>query len=280
MGHHYTPQKHLSRFECSERKHHIWQYDKSTGNFSSKPLSIKEVAQEKGYYPEDIETSLNFNVEIPANRCIEKILRRETPNWEESHDLAAYIITMASRGPLHRKKNNLRLKRIFDETLLEVKPLIMKAFHGQLREKKLIELAEIKFDSKNPQIERLIKTPFQSNRAIECIKNMCWEIAPAPESMQYITGDTPAHFFEGIGIGRVDSELTITLSKNIALIGHHRHSPRTINFRKPNRQITMEINRRMISASVRFIYVSKPEDWIRESTKKNLRLNNIWWKSA
>ena len=45
---------------------------------------------------------------------------------------------------------------------------------------------------------------------MEYIHNMAWHVLPAPPGMYFVTCDTPAHIFEGLGVGRTDSEFTFT----------------------------------------------------------------------
>ena len=71
------------------------------------------------------------------------------------------------------------------------------------------------------QVLDQVRTPFWTERTVELIHNMAWHVVPAPSGTYFVTCDTPAHFFEGLGVGQQDSEFTFPISKGFALIGEH-----------------------------------------------------------
>ncbi len=111
------------------------------------------------------------------------------------------------------------------------------------------------------ELQGQIRRPFWSERTVECIHNMFWHVLPTPPGSYFVTCDTPAHFFDCFGVGTRDSEYTITLSKDFALIGEHKWNW-GIGYEKPQTRITKEINRRLLSHTERFVFSPKKEDWI------------------
>jgi hypothetical protein len=57
MGHHYVPQKYLRGFAELGNDDAIWMYDKKLRKFTNP--GIKSVAQEAGFYSEEVEQQLN-----------------------------------------------------------------------------------------------------------------------------------------------------------------------------------------------------------------------------
>ena len=162
-------------------------------------------------------------VEGPGNTCIEKLVRREKLDNAERTTLSFYMLIMATRGPRQRKKSrNLVpavLKNVVGDTRKEIEEWIQEnpedaeVARAQLKE---LDAVQERYSKEIPQqILDQICTPFWSEKTLECIHNMAWHILPAPPSMYFVTCDTPAHFFEGFGLGTPDSEFTFSISKSL-----------------------------------------------------------------
>lgn len=288
MGHHYTPKAHLKRFEIEEKSDHVWMYDKTRRTF--KALPIDAVAQEPGYYPDDIEIKLNFDVEIPGNSCVEKLLRKENLTPDERESMSAYLVNMRTRGPRQRKQSNLTARKLLPETINEARQALSELETesvGQCEDMKKIKILQTQLEVLEQRcayeplqfIDRLVRTPFNSDNTTLGIFEMCWEIVPCANSMFFITSDTPAHFFEGLGIGRDGSEFTFPLSKNFALVGHNRGSKGSTRFHSRSLpRTTKEINRRVISTTERFVFGPSKKDWIETLAQKDDHyLNEMRW---
>lgn len=288
MGHHYTPQAHLRRFAIEGNLEKIWSYDKTSGEF--KDLPISKVAQERRYYPEDVEKELNHSVELPSGACIRKLLEGEILDEQERYSMAVYLFTMRSRGPRERRRAEKIGEQVWAETKKEMRRVVTDIrgvlanddveSHSRV-DRMIIEMNRLEqaWEKEPPaRIENLVKTPFRSPAIIETISKMTWEVLPVTESMYFITSDTPAHYFDWMGLGRVECEFTFTISHNCALIAHPRGQISGLNFHKRpiSTQCTKEINRRIISTSERFVFTPKNERWIDVTAQKvNHRLNSI-----
>jgi hypothetical protein len=283
LGQHYTPQAHLKRFHIPKRPQFIWQYDKTRKCFQDLP--INKVAQERDFYPADVEKELNELIEIPGNRCINKLLSGGTVTTQDRMDLSVYIVSMFMRGPVRREKifgstDEIRTN-VFNSFRADIfKDISSESWHRLNKVLKNLDEVEKSFAAELPGelIDRL-KTPFISDRMIDAIFDMTWELIPAQEDQKFITSDTPAHIFESLGVSRTTSEVTFTISKDLALIGHNQGPKRIGRLREKNpTQFIKEINRRIISASGRFIYSQKRETWIETlSDKTSLHLSLIRW---
>jgi len=282
MGHHYVPRQHLKRFAVKDKDNCVWMYDKQTRKFCK--AGIKRVAQESGYYDLEIESALAEEVEGPGKVAIDKLLKQETIDNSERTTISLYLMIMLTRGPRHRNKSLDHVPRIIDETLAETEAAIRQWIADEPENPKAHHrLQELEFERTNltneiPQnIIEQIRRPFWSERTVECIHNMLWHVIPASPGMHFVTCDTPAHTFECFGLGTLDSEYTITLSKDFALIGEHKRNWGIV-YEKPNSQITKEINRRILSHAERFVYSHGDSAWIDNvAQKKNPYLSLINW---
>jgi hypothetical protein len=282
MGKHYVPQQHLRRFHIQGKPEIVWQYDKKTGSWSD--AAVSKIANERDFYPQDVEDGLK-EIEKEGNIAIDMLRGgQQLPRLERSQ-FAFYLLTMYTRGPRHRKKaSNLMaaaLKKTADDVLADIEEFRLRpGTDSQTAESYLQELAEVesKFAKQRPpQIQKLIDTPFWSARTAELVLNMHWHIFPAPPGMFFVTCDTPVHLFDCYGVGTPKSELTFTISKDLALIGEHQKSWGT-TFEKPHAQFAKEINRRILSLAERFVYSPKKASWIEiVAQKMEPFLSRIVW---
>lgn len=282
MGKHYVPQQHLRRFQIPDKPEFVWLYDKKTGRFPE--ASIKKVAQESDFYSPDVESALAQVVELPGNVAIDKLLRREKITNGERSQLSLYLMTMLTRGPRQRTKSLEHapdsLRNVASDLRNRIEASVKDGADPDIAQARLAELQEVeeRFSKQIPQqVLDLIRTPFWSERTVECIHNMCWHILPASPGVFFITCDTPAHYFECYGVGTPKAELTFTISKDFALIGEHQRSSGTI-FEEPQPQLAKEVNRRILSHADRFVFSHKKADWIAAvAEKKDPFLSRILW---
>ena len=141
-----------------------------------------------------------------------------------------------------------------------------------------MEHAREEFLDEIPQnVIDIIRRPHFSESTVECIFNMCWHILPVHPGMHFVTCDTPAHSFECFGLGNLESEYTITLSKDFALIGEHKRKSR-ICYERSNAKLVKEVNRRILSHAERFVFSPRKVDWIEAvAQKKDPFLSRISW---
>jgi hypothetical protein len=256
-------------------------YDKQTRRF--KQLPIDKVAQAPNYYPDDVEIYLNEKVEMPGSDGIEKLLRNQYLSEEERWSVAKHIFIMHSRGPRRRRLNQGKevaaLAKVIEKMHQDLICAEALGRNVQPHREELRRLEE-KWSKQVPEfVDRMARTPFESPNTISAVSKMAWHVFPAAEGYAHITSDTPARFFEGLGIATPDAEFTITLSKEIALVGNNRGIPGTTTFYSSvSLQTTKEINRRIISTTERFIYSSESFAWIDVVGQKQVHyLSNIRW---
>jgi hypothetical protein len=283
MGDHYVPQAHLRRFEIDDEPGVVWMFDKKSGRFVR--AGVGAVAQEAGFYSPEVEKALADVVESPGNLCVAKLRRREKLDNADRSRLSLYMMIMATRGPRKRQESLKIAPQAITDVVAELRQQIDKwieqegdnAEVAKLRLREL-ESAGERFSKELPrEVLDRIRAPFWSEATVECILNMAWHILQAPPSMYFVTSDTPAHFFDGIGLGNVESEFTFPIAKDLALIGEHRSGRRTV-FEHPRPQIVKEVNRRLISHATRFVFAPQKEPWIEAvALKPAPSLNLIRW---
>lgn len=283
MGHHYVPRHHLRRFAIPGENNCVWLYDRQTRAFCK--AGIASVAQEKEFYDPEIEAALASVVEGPGKIAIDKLLNREPIDNAERTTVSLYFMTMMTRGPRQRKKAFDQvpevLSKVIAETEGEIQKWIAEEPENQKAHQRLQELYDVreKFACEIPQnVIDQIRRPFWSGRTVECIHNMVWHVLPAPPGVYYVTCDTPAHSFDCYGVGTNESEFTITLSRDCAIVGEHSRAA-GVAYERPQAQISKEINRRILSHTDRFVFSPRSDRWIDTVVqKKSPYLSRIRWQ--
>lgn len=282
MGHHYVPQKLLRHFAVPGQPKMIWMYDKKS--CASKRISIKSAAQEPEFYREDVEKNLASTIESPANLVMDKLLRKDLLTDAERETLSVYIAIMITRGPRYRRNASATMPKALAKTVDDAKREIHELAEKEDSPPEKLErwLAEIDrvhqriAEKPPPDVVDRIRTPWASDRMISSIQQMDWHvISTGPET--FVTGDTPVHFFESMGIGKLGSEFTFPLSPNMALLGQFQNGPGTLTFHDTKRKLVKEVNRRMISHAERFVFSHIDHDWITSISRKVPQLNRLAW---
>ncbi len=283
MGHHYVPQKYLKGFAETGNPDAIWMYDKKLRQFTNP--GIKSVAQESGYYDNDVEQQLSELVEKPANKVLDKLRNQEKITETDRIHLSIYIATMLKRVPKRRAEAYLMIPSVVEKTIIKVRAQIQEwgqtTQNKELFERRLLEVeaAEKKLRNETPDflIEQ-IRQPWASEEMISAIYTMNWRIAYSPASDFYITTDNPAYFFKAYGIATPKSELTFPISTDLALFASWQGEQNTVIYAQAKPKLVREANKRLMSGAERFVFSHRQEDWIAKiSDKPNPYLSRIQW---
>lgn len=258
-------------------------YDKERRTFSQ--VSIKAAAQSRGYYDQDVEEGLAQDIERPGNAAIDTLRRQHALNNTERTQLSMYLLTMATRGPRHRRKALEEVApKALESTIKEIEADIQKWIDESggdpLAIARMMELHAVRENlatTPPKNILDLIRIPFWSEETVLCVHNMVWRIIPAPSSTYYLTCDTPTHLSEWAGVGTPQSELTFPISKDLALIGSHTGQPATIEHLPAQADLVAEVNRRMVNCAERFIFSHVKDVWIAELADTPPPFNRIQW---
>ena len=282
MGHHYVPQKYLRGFAEPGNDEAIWMYDKQLRKFTNP--GIKSVAQEAGFYGEEVEQHLSELIEKPANRVLDKIRSKGNINEIERLHLSTYIATMMKRVPKRRTKALAMAPVAMEKTINEVRQQVQQwastTENKSLAERRLNEIKEIEesLRSRLPEpIVNQIRLPWATQQMIDLICAMTWRIVSAKEDY-FITSDNPAYFFEAYGIGTQKSEITFPISRDLALFTSWQGTPNSMVYLEARPILVREANKRLISGAERFVFSHRQEDWIAKlSNNPKPYLSRIQW---
>jgi hypothetical protein len=283
MGHHYVPQKYLRGFAEKRNPNAIWMYDKKLRQFTNP--GIKSVAQESGFYSNDVEQQLNELVEKPANKVFDKLRNQERITETDRIHLGIYIATMLKRVPKRRTEAYSLIPSVFEKTVTKVRTQIQEwgqiTQNKEVTERKLLELeaAEKNLQNEVPDfLVEQIRQPWASEEWISAICTMTWRIARSPASDFFITSDNPAYFFKAYGLATPKSELTFPLSTDLALFASWQGEQNAIIYIQARPAVAREANKRLMSGAERFVFSHRKEDWIAKiSDKPNPYLSRIQW---
>lgn len=287
MGHHFVPQRYLKGFQSPEKQAYIWAFDKK--DQTAKHLPIKQVSQAPGFYENDIETSLNLDVEIPGYNVIEKILRGEAisdePTDGDRQHLSYYIATMIRRVPRARTNAQQFVPQTIREVTRDVKQQIVEAAKVGLIDEATLnarlaeaDAFELKAQTNTPEaIRKTIETPWPFESMLIAIHNMQWRILRCQGPSFYLTSDNPAYFFEGFGLGHAEAELILPLSTNL-LLHCSWQDAKGRAFQVVPERLVKELNRRIASGAERFVYYFKDADWVlKAAMNQPEQLSRINW---
>ncbi len=276
MGKHYVPQEYLRGFSSTADLRMIWMFDKHASQWANP--AIKKVAQERGFYPPDVETVLHEQVEKPANAALRTLRRRRPLGSAEWHDLLVYISVMLTRVPRKRRKGRESFPNVLETTMvrfrLEVESL-RRPGNAHRVDKTLDLLAELEasYEEAPPdEVRAQIDSPWPTQRIARAVETLAWRLLAAWPDHHFITSDNPAHFFESLGLGRDESELTFPLSPELALLGSRQGRPGSLVLETAKPRLVKEINRRMASGAERFVFAHRKAGWIEVIAGKEARL--------
>lgn len=283
MGKHYVPQRYLQGFSSPEDTRQIWMYDKKAQSWAF--AAIKRVAQEKDYYPPEIEARLKRLVEDTGNEALGRLRNRDRLTADEQKALINYIGVMMMRVPRKRRLGYERVPSVLDNTMKnvreEIEELATDLSPGRLSEL-LAQIDEIqgKYENELPnEVRQQIHSPWPSEKMLAALHNMCWRIVPAPALSLFITTDNPAFYFDAYGVGTRYSEVTFPVSSDLALLGSHQGPPGTLIVVQPKSTLIKEINRRLASGAERFVFSKHRAQWIETiSNRRNPYLRRIVWQ--
>lgn len=282
MGKHYVPQKYLKGFAVPEDENLVWMYDKQ-GRKWARP-AIKHVAQQRGYFPEDVERRLTKEIETPGNAVLDRLRAGGRLDRNDRALLENYVAVMMMRVPRKRRKGLENLPSVRDSTINNVRQGIIASAHQtdpQVISDLLSELDRLAklYATQIPEsVKDQIDSPWPSERILDAIRRMTWRFVPAPNSVFFVTSDNPAYFFDAYGVGSPKSELTFPISSTLALLGSHRGEPHATSATRVRTAIAKEVNRRIISGAERFIFTPHRADWIDVvANKTHTYLSRIEW---
>jgi hypothetical protein len=264
MGHHYVPRFYLRGFESEGA---IWTFDKKSGNVF--PSQAKSIANETGMYSDELESYLAREIEGPAIPALSKIRAREYLSDSDRVALARYIVTLWKRVPKARQRaielmpevaTKVQQSMTSDlESLVKQDP--SKRFQVEELKQHVAEIIARHKATPPPAVWHHSIRSESGPRIVEATLSMNWTFLVS-ETNQFLSGDNPVFFFEHEGIGKPTSEISIPFSSTVALWASRGPAPNG-QYLKALPSAVKEINRRTAHNSVRFVYASRNEAWIK-----------------
>lgn len=283
MGQHYVPRHYLRGFEVPDQPGMIWTYDKTAK--TSRCLPIKSVAQESGYYEEADETALANQIEGPALHSLVALRRQERVDDDGRIRLAIYVASLMTRVPRRRAKGLELLPEALQSTVSKYREILNQWADSPKVDTSLvaqwlteIEMIERKFAvDPPPEVMNQIRSPWPSLRYVRVIDAMTWRIIGS-DSVNFVTSDNPAYFFEAYGIGTPEAEVCCPLAPDVALHMSRQGEPRGLRFVRGRKYLVKEINRRVATGAERFVFGAEAAPWLKGvCDKAKPYLSRIRW---
>lgn len=280
MGDHYIPQYYLRGF-CNGFGCRFWVYDKK--NAREFLTQVKSVANICGLYPPELEKYLSEEIEHPANWVLDKIRNREPITPSDKVILSNYISVMWKRVP----EGKTRLKECAPEIAGDMRIALHqhidealarnpeKQATAQRRKSEIDEILSRLSQNPPEELWHQVIPADRTPRIAASIATMTWRFNVYDEKPVFLTGDNPVFYFNSLGIGRTDSELSFPISSNIILWATRRYDIPEGYFHT-SMNIVKEMNRRIAFNTERFVFHSENEEWILPFIlKKSWKLNRI-----
>lgn len=282
MGKHYVPQEYLRGFSADASQSIVWMFDKQTGRWQE--AAISKVAQQRGYFSDDVEAQLNELVEGPGHLALRVLRSGKMPDSDMGGDLLSYIAVMMMRVP-KRRRHALSIvpgsiDRVISRTREELSSLRSADTETRVAEllQELNRVEPLVRAEVSPEIRSQIESPWPSKKILAGVHSMCWRLVTVPESSPLITCDNPAFYFSVYGIGSVESELTFPISPQLALMGSRQGPAGEVIVLREKRPIAKEITRRIAVGAERFIFAPRPFSWVPKiALRSETDLNRIQW---
>lgn len=276
MGHHYLPQHYLLGFAEGVK---LWGHDVAANR--SFRTQVKSLANETGMYTEELERHLANVVEGPAQDVIDRARKRLKLRDEDREVLATYIIAMWKRVPAGRNRVAGHIPALAETMKIQV---VQQLDELAASEPDLAESANKRKEEVQQMISAYKENPpdyfwHQTLKrgatpgTVQGLLSMDWHFLVSPGE-DFITCDNPTFFFQSVGIGASESELSFPLSSEICFWANRRNSNR-LQYLTTHRSIVLELNRRSAHNAQRFIYTRKEAPWVLSFAAKSHPLHRL-----
>jgi hypothetical protein len=202
---------------------------------------------------------------------------------QEKEVLCRYIVVLLKRVPKHRQRVK---QEIAPKTISSVTEQIYGQIDAAINEypersaflearKEEARLLFEKYEKELPDTFIMSLLRHDSARVVKTLHAMTWRFLTFDQGAAFLTSDNPVFYFEGLGIGREYSEVTVPISSKIALWATWRQDLAE-GFFPTNIQVVKELNRRTVSNTSHYIFYSLKVKWILTLlSKKRHNLNRI-----
>lgn len=282
---HYVPQSYLRRFTLEGEKSLIWSFDKEKLEFNKNTFSVNKIcAEDYYYYQQDenggfdhikLEDSLS-EIEKIGNDILNKIVNVYTMPFayiteQERGELSFYISLMLTRGPAFRDCINELHGEIVSRTFQSMYkagnfPEMPDVLNEMVKEKGLENVIKAHVFS-SVSLHGMVEAARQISMTI-LEKN--WTLMVAPNSLGFITSDTPVSFVSAtgkvkeLGPGHTDAKIIFPISKKIALIINGRRSNSDLKFMACDTSKAKDINQFIANSANKSVFCSEKYEWLPE----------------
>ena len=266
MGH-YVPQHYLRAFEDPSEPGSVWTYDKVAK--VSKLLPIQRVAQEPNYYNETDETALANHVEGPALHALASLRRQQRLDAGDRIRFAIYLASFLTRVPRRRAKALKMFPDALKSTVSKFRTALRHWVPDSPADAGLavdslaqLDTFEKRFaDDPPPGVVNLIRSPWSFLNFVALLHDLTWRLVVSG-SERFVTGDNPLFFFDAYGIGTPHAEVCCPLSPSVALHMCRKGLPGDFLVVSGRPVVVKEINRRIATSAVRFVFSSDSASWL------------------
>ena len=286
MGHHFVQQKYLAGFATDDKLDCVFQFDKTTREFSSSPIHVSKVAQKQKFNDDDVEIDLGPRIELPNNPVLEKLRSHDLSlSKNERLIFARYIAAQWRRVPTARELAESIAKRSLTQAAYHIEEQIVDAQNSGAISKLKAEslsnsVASCASQFSNtlpPPIHREIKSPFPTSRMVEAVLQMVWRFVIADKRNTFVTSDNPVFTFQDTGLKGSTAELVFPISSKLALFASNTPLDRR-GVRNKKQSLVKLANRRIIAAAGRFVFSPSRFTWIAKISRKTPPTNRLTWK--
>ncbi len=274
--HHYIPRFYLDGFTESLDSPILYRYER--GRQEPLLLTTESVGFEKHFYTitnssgqkdsNTIEDFLANNVESPAQSILRKIRNQEMIAPAEKLILSRYIVYLMRRVPHSRERVDHLAAKVIRSTSESLNADIDKAISkypkkAQQYEERRSAIAQAleKYGNTIPKDVIINSLRYTAPHVTATISEMTWQFLVCGENKFFITSDNPVFFDEGLGIQDEKAEISIPISKSIALWITWSIYLRD-DFILTTDDAVAEINRRTLHAMTRYIFAPKNVNWL------------------
>ena len=266
MGDHYIPQYYLKSFSQKDGKS-IWVYDKiEKRKFSTQVKSIGNIT---GFYSDEVEKYLANTIENPANEVLKKIRNHEEITNDEKETLAEYMAVMYKRVPKGKERIKELAPSICEDLSKKYNEVLQKLVlispnKSNIAQKRASEIKKILDEYlKDPPKKIWLDNipPQRSPRIVAALNQMIWRFMKCDDRVGFMTSDNPLFYFNSIGIGKPESEVTFPISKDIVLWATWRTDLPT-GYIPVTSQFVKEMNRRIVFDATRYVFAINDAIWI------------------
>ncbi|MFH2144830.1 MAG: DUF4238 domain-containing protein [Candidatus Omnitrophota bacterium] len=292
--HHYIPVFYLKGFTDTASGSCLWVYNKNGEKiFASTP---KGIAYENDYFSfidksggKDSESFENWiaGVENATSRTINKICSRDILTIEEKKSFAIFVAMMLLRTPNSRKNIEDMYAQMRKQQSIHLASN-RKAFESMIERYQQktgqnisVDIEELRksiinFDEHfTITVETLASLqmiiPLMQDLA-SVFWRMKWVFLKTKGDHKFLTGDNPLSYgtpnlIYPVGLGHVDIQVTLPLSKEIAAFGSWQLRE-DCKYVQASNQDVKGINRNTVISAHRFVFASKKSETLKRLVKK------------